>query len=78
MDPFYFLDLSISDNDENLQLHDIYECDPNGSWTVGQDDQSLIIYKNNNYNYINYDNNTKQFKLIRDNKVIDTLTLQIV
>ena len=78
MDPFYFLDLSISDNDDNLQLHDIYECDFDGSWTLGQDDQSLIIYKNNNYNYINYDNNTKQFKLIRDNKVIETLTLQIV
>jgi hypothetical protein len=75
MDPFYFLDISIVDNEEEIELQDIYDMSPDGSWTLGQGDP-LLIYNNEKYNFIEFDNETKILKCIGE--VSKTFILKLV
>jgi hypothetical protein len=83
MDPYYFLDLDIeyksdeettNTNDNIVELNDCLEMYPNGDWKVGSDDY-YIIYNNVRFDYIKYDNQTKNVLFIRNdnNNIIEDL-----
>jgi len=63
MDPFYFLDLTIVENEEGLELQDIYDMSPDGSWRLGQE-EPLLLYKDELYQFIDFDNETKILQFI--------------
>ena len=63
MDPFYFLDLSIVENEEGLELQDIYDMSPDGSWRLGQE-EPLLLYEGERYQFIDFDNETKILQFI--------------
>lgn len=63
MDPFYFLDLSIAENEEGLELQDIYDMSPDGSWRLGQE-TPLLLYEGERYQFIDFDNETKILQFI--------------
>ena len=75
MDPFYFLDLSISENKEELELQDIYDMYPDGSWSLGQG-EPLLIYNDELYNFIHFDNETKVLKFVKED-VIQSYELKL-
>ena len=64
MDPWYFLDLESNIKDENgeeVELNEICEIYPDGSWTlkVGDGYTGHIKFKDFRYSKINYNNDTK-------------------
>ena len=63
MDPFYFLDLSIVENEESIELQDIYDMSPDGSWHLGQE-EPLLLYEGERYQFIDFDNETKILQFI--------------
>jgi len=64
MDPFYFIDdLSIVENEEGLELQDIYDMSPDGSWRLGQE-EPLLLYEDKLYQFIDFDNETKILQFI--------------
>ena len=87
MDSYYFLDLEIKyiteEAEENsYDLSEYAEMYPDGNWEVGSDDIK-IIYDDEEYDLITYDNKTKIIKFITntDNQPIINsykLTLQKV
>jgi hypothetical protein len=79
MDPYYFFDnIKISDNNDNLELHDICDYTIDGSWSLGQEDIPLIIYENKKYNFINFNNESKEIYFILNNNLVMTKKLTIV
>ena len=78
MDPYYFIDdLSIANNDDNLELHDVTDINPEG-WSLGQDGSPLIIHNGDTYNYIQFHNDLKQLQFIKGNIVVKTMKLTII
>jgi hypothetical protein len=76
MDPYYFInDLSIAPNKDGLELHDIYEVSPDGAWTLGQKTSAIIVHENENYNYLTFNNETKELTFITNNQVVKRMTL---
>jgi hypothetical protein len=76
MDPFYFLDLSIVENEEDLELQDIYDMSPDGSWRLGQE-EPLLLYEDELYQFIDFDNETKILKFI-NGEVTKIFSLKLV
>lgn len=58
MDPWYFLDLSLEPNEDDLDINEFTEYSPGGDWIIQCDDYK-IIYDNNKYDLVQYNNNTK-------------------
>jgi|TARA_R110002096_G_scaffold15752_1_gene54312 hypothetical protein len=58
MDPWYFMDISIEENDDGLGLEEFGTSYPDGSWNIVSDEYK-IIYNNKEYTRIEYDNGTK-------------------
>jgi hypothetical protein len=78
MDPFYFLDLSIVENEEGLELQDIYDMSPDGSWRLGQE-EPLLLYKDERYQFIDFDNETKILQFINGDTIQSfQLTLKLI
>jgi len=78
MDPYYFInDLSITENDEELELHDICQVGYDGSWSLGQKGETLIIHKDEQYNFINFNNETKELQFVKNEEVIKTIVLYL-
>ena len=75
MDPFYCLDLSIVENEEGLELQDIYDMSPDGYWRLGQE-EPLILYKDELYQFIDFDNETKILQFI-NGEVIQSFQLTL-
>ena len=74
MDPFYFIDdLSIAENEEGLELKDIYDMFPDGSWRLGQE-EPLLLYEGERYQYIDFNNETKILQFMNGD-VIQTFQL---
>ena len=59
MDPWYFLPITLEENDEDLQIHEFGEYSWGGDWIIQCDDYK-IIYDNNKYDLVKYNNTTKQ------------------
>lgn len=79
MDPYYFFDnIKISQNNDDLELHDICDCSPDGSWSLGQEGSPLIMYNNNKYNFINFNNESKEIYFILNEQLVMTKKLSIV
>ena len=61
MDPWYFLDLGITN--DNIELNDLSSIFPDGSWSLDISEyEEKIIFKDKEYNIIQFDNNTKILK----------------
>jgi hypothetical protein len=58
MDPTYFLDISLEDNEDDLDINEFTDYSPGGDWIIQCDDYN-IIYDNNKYDLVRYNNNTK-------------------
>ena len=65
MDPWYFMDISIEENDDGLGLEEFATSYPDGSWIIVSDEYK-IIYNNKEYTRVEYDNGTKIITLNRD------------
>ena len=79
MDPYYFFDdIKIANNDDDLELHDIYDCTPNGSWSLGQEGSPLIMFDNNEYNFIHFNNESKDIHFVLNGNLVMTKKLTIV
>ena len=77
MDPYYFMkNLKINNNNKDVELHDICNCYPFGSWDIISEDGVHIIYENKKYSKITYDNDTKKINFIDlNNNLVKTLKL---
>ena len=77
MDPYYFMedDLEITENDDNLELYDIIDYQPDGSWIMGDADIP-ILFKDEPYDVIKYNNNTNKMVFIKDGK--EVMVMEIV
>ena len=76
MDPYYFINnLSIAENEEEFELHEICNSGYDGSWSLGQKGETLIIHKGKKYNFINFNNQTKELQFIKNEKVVKTRVL---
>ena len=83
MDPYYFLDFDIEykcdkeTNNINDNIDELNEClymYPDGNWVIGSED-CYIIYNEVRYDYIKYDNETKNVSFIRNenNNIIEDI-----
>ena len=79
MDPYYFMEnliLMMEDNDKDVELHEMCNCGPLGDWEITSRDKVYIIYENNRYSKIIYDNTTKKINFIDlNNNLVRTLRL---
>jgi len=78
MDPYYFIDLTIKDNIDNYELHDLTDYGVDGSWIIdGKSNNCKIIYDYIEYDIIIYHNSTKKIEFINDDVIIKVLTLSL-
>jgi hypothetical protein len=82
MDPWYFLDLESNikdENDEEVELNEICEIYPDGSWTlkVGDGYTGHIKFKEVSYPHIEYNNNTKRLNCHYNSEVIFYYNLKV-
>ena len=75
MDPWYFLDISLEENDENIYIDEYGDHDWGGDWII-RADKYKIIYENNKYDVVKYNNTTKQITFWRDDE--ELFKLQII
>jgi hypothetical protein len=75
MDPWYFLDISLEDNEDDLDINEFADYSPGGDWIIQCDDYK-IIYENNIYDVVKYNNTTKQITFWRDGE--ELFNLQII
>ena len=77
MDPWYFMDISIEDNADDLGLEEFGSSYPNGNWNIVSDEYK-IIYNNKKYTRVDYDNDTKTIRFYADTWCpISEFTLQL-
>lgn len=82
MDPWYFLDLEsniIDENNEEIELNEISDIYPDGSWTLSVTDeyQGYIKFKDYRYSKIEYNNNTKNINCYYNSELIVYYNLKI-
>ena len=75
MDPWYFLDISLEVNEENLHISEFGDYSWGGDWIIKCDDYK-IIYENNKYDVVEYNNTTKQITFWKDGE--ELINLQII
>ena len=80
---YYFIDIQLEENEEDLELQEFTDYGLDGSWIIHCDDYK-IIHDNKDYNKVMYDNTTKlisffendklmvQYKLVLEKKTIST------
>lgn len=76
MDPWYFLNISIEDNDENIYIDDYADYSWGGDWII-KSDKYKIIYENNKYDVVKYDNTTKQITFWKNDEALLNLKINI-
>jgi len=69
MDPYYFMDIEIEENEEDLELHEFTNYGPDGCWNICCEDYK-IIYDNNSYTEITFDNSSKLISFYEDDKLL--------
>ena len=74
MDPWYFLDIYLEDNNESLSLNEFTDCSPGGDWIIQCEDYK-IIYDNNKYDLVVFNNKTMEIRFYNEN--IELLRLQL-
>lgn len=67
MDPYHCIDISYTD--ESTDLNEFCSCYPNGDWDIVAEDNNSIVYKNNYYDSIHYEYDTKTFSFVVNNKI---------
>ena len=75
MDPWYFLPITLEENDEDLEIHEFGDYSLGGDWII-QSDKYKIMYENNKYDVVKYNNTTKQITFWKDDESV--LNLQII
>ena len=75
MDPWYFLPITLEENDEDLEIHEFGDYSWGGDWII-QSDKYKIIYENNKYDVVKYNNTTKQITFWKDDEAV--LNLHII
>ena len=90
MDPYYFLDLQLEpdetdesdesdESDEEIQLHDLIEESPWGHWDLDtKGTRNSIIYKEEYYSRITFDNDNKIFTFYRGEVIAKSFKLTLV
>ena len=82
MDPWYYLDLdtTIKDNDDDrFELCEISSMYPDGSWGLDSDEyDGSIIFRGEEYNSIEFNNDTKILKCTGENVSEFTLSINSV
>ena len=85
MDPYYFLDLEIeypenTNENEICDLLDFTAMYPDGNWEVGCEDEDFdeykILYGDEKYTYIYYDNSKKIVYFCRNGKIVKQLKIR--
>ena len=77
MDPFYFLDLDLDSDDDTDGVYEYCESSPSGDWII-ECDKGSVIYKNNKYKRIHYDNNSRIITFTDVNNMITEQKLTLV
>tara|TARA_B100001142_G_scaffold268737_1_gene274024 strand:- start:119 stop:490 length:372 start_codon:yes stop_codon:yes gene_type:complete len=75
MDPWYFLNISLEENNEDIYIHECTDYSWGGDWII-QSDKYKIIYENNKYDVVKYNNTTKQITFWKDDEAL--LNLQLI
>ena len=75
MDPWYFLDISLQNEDE-LDLHEYSEHSYDGSWII-ESKENKLVYDNNVYDIIQYNNETKLISFWNNNQEILNFKINI-
>ena len=79
MDPYYFLDLRLTETDEDEQLHDRIGESPWGHWDLDVTEmEARIIYKDECYSRITFDNDEKMFTFYKEDIVSKRFKLTLV
>ena len=83
MDPYYFLDLEIeypeNTDEEICDLSEFTSMNPDGDWEVGCNDEDFdeykILYGEEEYSYIYFNNTNKTVYFCRNGKIIKQLKI---
>ena len=82
MDPYYFLDLRLTEPDETdreIELHDLIGESPWGHWDLTTvDTNTSIIYKDEYYSRITFNNDDKIFTFYKDEVIAKIFKLTLV
>ena len=76
MEPYYFMDIELEENQDSIQLHDLLTCYPNGDWSLSSDKYN-VIYEKQKYKNIFFNNKSKIMSLTDINNKLITFKLKI-
>ena len=79
MDPFYFLNLHLDSDDDTDGVYEYCHESCNGDWII-ECEKGSVIYNNNKYKRIHYDNNIRIITFTDVNNMItkQKLTLETI
>ena len=78
MDPYYFLDIELEENEDDIGIHEYCDISPDGNWIINPDNDYKILYKDKEYTCIIYNNEHKIISFYENNTITKTLKLTLI